>query len=90
MAAVVSLGRLIASANGVSPGELRYARGCHAHRRTLVRSTERDHMSTTLDNHVLDQLGRRVTGSVPAPDDAGESGIVPVTSPATEADAAFC
>ena len=28
-------------------------------------------MSTTLDNHRLDQLGSRVTGSVLAPDDAG-------------------
>src|SRR6185437_16796571 len=44
---------------------------CHAYRRTLVRSTERDQMSTTLDNHRLDQLGSHVTGSVLAPDHEG-------------------
>jgi hypothetical protein len=41
-----------------------------ADRRTLVRSTERDQMSTTLDNHLLDELESRVTGSVLAPDHA--------------------
>src|SRR5262249_34846906 len=68
---VVSPGRLAASASGLSPGTWDMPDSCHGHRRTFVRSTERDHMSITLDNHLVDQLAGSVTGSVLAPDHAG-------------------
>src|ERR1700760_4555129 len=40
-----------------------------------MRSTERDHMSTTLDNDLLDELEGRMTGSVLAPHHAGYDAV---------------